>query len=154
MTSTDVVLSPGSGSPILRLVSARRFGEGRARELWLSNMTEIPPSLVVRLGRLSERVDKDFAEISTKVGAMDFEGRTFGGWHRHITLSAVAHAIVTLSALRGQAVELPSADCWRPCSRAGTWPDGPRSATCRSTSAACRTSTWHPGGQGVPRDGW
>ncbi|QXE38480.1 transposase [Streptomyces sp. GMY02] len=112
VTSTDVVLSPGSGSPMLRLVGARRLGERRARELWLSNMTETeaPPSLVVRLGRLGERVDKDFAEISTKVGAMDFEGRTFGGWHRHTTLSAVAHAIVTLSAVRDQAVELPCGD--------------------------------------------
>ncbi|MFD6968815.1 IS701 family transposase [Streptomyces sp. NPDC059949] len=110
VTSTDVVLSPGSGSPTLRLVGAQRPGERRARELWLSNMNEVPSALVVRLGRLSERVDQDFAEIGTKVGAMDFEGRTFGGWHRHTTLSAVAHAIVTLSAVRDQAVELPSGD--------------------------------------------
>ncbi|MFJ8002056.1 IS701 family transposase [Streptomyces sp. NPDC096310] len=110
VTSTAVVLSPGSGTPMLRLVGAQRAGERRARELWLSNMTEVPSALVVRLGRLSERVDQDFAEIGTKVGAMDFEGRTFGGWHRHTTLSAVAHAIVSLSAVRDQAVELPSGD--------------------------------------------
>lgn len=110
VTSTDVLLPPGSGTPLLRLVSAERPGERRARELWLSNMAEVPSALVVRLGRLSERVDQDFAEISTKVGAMDFGGRTFGGWHRHITLSAVAQGIVTLSAVRGPAVELPGRD--------------------------------------------
>ncbi|MTE18090.1 secondary metabolite regulator [Streptomyces sp. TRM43335] len=110
ITGTDVVLPPGAGTPPLRLVGVRRPGERRARELWLSNMTEVPFELVVRLGRLSERVDRDFAEISTKVGAMDFEGRTFGGWHRHITLSAVAQGIVTLSAAHDQAVDRPSDD--------------------------------------------
>ncbi|MFJ2472431.1 IS701 family transposase [Streptomyces sp. NPDC087659] len=110
VTGTDVVLPPGSGAPPLRLVGAERPGERRARELWLSNMSEVPSPRLVWLGRLSERVDRDFAEISTKVGAADFEGRTFGGWHRHTTLSAVAQAIVTLSAARDQAVELPSGD--------------------------------------------
>lgn len=107
--STNVVL-PGSSTPLLRLVGAQRPGERKARELWLSNMTDAPSALVVRLGRLSGRVDQDFAEISTKVGAMDFKGRTFGGWHRHTTLSAVAHGIVTLSAVHDQAVELSSGD--------------------------------------------
>ncbi|MDK1472617.1 transposase [Streptomyces sp. 549] len=110
VTSTDVVLPPGSGTPPLRLVGVQRPGERRARELWLSNMTDVPPAHVVRLGRLRERVDQDFAEISTKVGAMDFEGRTFRGWHRHITLSAVAQGIVTLSAVPDHSVALPSGD--------------------------------------------
>ncbi|WP_282697102.1 transposase [Streptomyces sp. CC208A] len=110
VTSTDVILPPGSGTPPLRLVAAQRPGERRARELWLSNMTDVPPAHIVRLGRLSDRVDQDFAEISTKVGAMDFEGRTFNGWHRHTTLSAVAQGIVTLSAIPDQAVWLPSGD--------------------------------------------
>lgn len=107
ITCTEVMMPPGSGvaSP-LQLVGARRPGERRSRELWLSNMTKVPPALVVRLGRLAERVDQDFAEISTKVGARDFEGRTFGGWHRHITLSSVAQGIVALSATRNQTVEL------------------------------------------------
>ncbi len=107
VTSTDVVLSPGPGTPLLRLVGAQRPGDRRTRELWLSNMTEAPAGLVVRLGRLTERVDRDFTDIGTKTGATDFEGRTFAGWHRHTTLSAVAQAIVTVSAVRDQALEPP-----------------------------------------------
>lgn len=110
ITSADVVLPPVSGTSPLRLVGAQHLGEGRARELWLSNMTEEPSAFVVRLGSLSERVDQDFAEIGAKVGAMDFEGRAFGGWHRHTTLSAVAQGIVTLSAACDQLVETPSGD--------------------------------------------
>ncbi|REE99660.1 DDE superfamily endonuclease [Thermomonospora umbrina] len=102
---TDVVPPPGSGAALLRLVGAPRPGERRVRELWLSNMTDASSAHIVRLGRLTERVDEDFAEISTKLGVMDFEGRSFGGWHRHATLSAVAQGIVTLSAARDQAVE-------------------------------------------------
>ncbi|MGW2376336.1 MULTISPECIES: IS701 family transposase [Kitasatospora] len=108
ISSVDVAL-PGAGLP-LRLVGAQCTRERKARELWLSNMTDAPAVHVARLGRLTERVEQDFADISTKVGAMDFKGRTYGGWHRHTTLSAVAHSIVTLSAVHDQEVELSIGD--------------------------------------------
>jgi hypothetical protein len=34
------------------------------------------------------------AEVSAQVGISDFTGRSFSGWHRHITLVSVAHAIL------------------------------------------------------------
>ncbi|MFD0383263.1 hypothetical protein ACFQ2B_15545 [Streptomyces stramineus] len=70
-------------------------------------MTEVPPAVLLRLGLLTERVDRDFSEVSNRVGAMDFEGRTFGGWHRHMTLSSVAHGIVALSPSCRQGQESP-----------------------------------------------
>ncbi|MCK9902993.1 transposase [Frankia sp. Cpl3] len=100
----EVMLPPGAGvcGPLL-IIGALPPGEPRSQELWLSNMTKVPATVVLRLGGLVERVNRDFSEISTRVGAMDFEGRTFGGWHRHITLSSVAQGIVTLSAVRNKA---------------------------------------------------
>ncbi|MFE0644010.1 IS701 family transposase [Streptomyces sp. NPDC058877] len=110
--AVDVVLP--SVPCTLRLVGAPRPGGRRTRELWLSNITDMPAAFVARLGRLGDRVDEDFAEISTKVGVMDFEGRTFGGWHRHTTLTSVAQGIVALSAARDHRVGLSTeGECLR-----------------------------------------
>ncbi|MFF5443307.1 hypothetical protein [Streptomyces achromogenes] len=71
-------------------------GRGRT-QLWLTNMTTAQPALLVRLTRLADKVDADFTDISEGVGMRDFTGRSFGGWHRHITLASAAHAVVALS---------------------------------------------------------
>lgn len=71
-------------------------GRGRT-QLWLTNMTAAQPALLVRLTRLADKVGTDFTDISEEVGMRDFTGRSFGGWHRHVTLASAAHAIVALS---------------------------------------------------------
>lgn len=86
----------------LTLVGGWPMQKGRSRELWLSNLPEVPPAALLRLGRLTRRVSKDFAEVSTRVGMRDFEGRSYAGWHRHVTLCSVAHAILVLSSARHQ----------------------------------------------------
>jgi hypothetical protein len=74
-------------------------GEGGrgAAELWLTNMTATPTSSLARLSKLTGRVDRDFAAISDQVGIRDFSGRSFSGWHRHVTLASAAHAAVALA---------------------------------------------------------
>ncbi|RAG83025.1 secondary metabolite regulator [Streptacidiphilus pinicola] len=91
----------------LALVGGWSGTRGRPVELWLSNMAEVPPVALLRLGKLTRRVAKDFTEISSKVGMRDFEGRSFAGWHRHTTLCCVAHAITVLSCARRQGLEGP-----------------------------------------------
>ncbi len=51
----------------------------------------------MRLARLSDRVDLDFTRTADRVGVRDFAGRSFGGWHRHITLASAAHAVAVLA---------------------------------------------------------
>ncbi|MFH9292237.1 IS701 family transposase [Streptomyces sp. NPDC017520] len=65
--------------------------------LWLTNLTNLSTVLLARLSRLVEKVDRDFTEIADQVGIRDFAGRSFGGWHRHITLASAAHAVVSLA---------------------------------------------------------
>ncbi|MFC9943272.1 IS701 family transposase [Streptomyces pratensis] len=96
-----------TGEPPLQLARVWSGNSRQPRELWLSNLTETAPAVLLRMGRLTARVDRDFAEVSNEVGAMDFEGRTFGGWHRHMTLTSVAHGFVALSAPRQHAQEPP-----------------------------------------------
>ncbi|MEU0162732.1 transposase [Streptomyces sp. NPDC006261] len=69
-------------------------GDGRAGgRLWL---TGSPPSAlpqVLALTRLPAVVKRDFDAISESVGMTDFAGRSYQGWHRHVTLASVAHCI-------------------------------------------------------------
>ncbi|HEX5594544.1 MAG TPA: transposase [Micromonosporaceae bacterium] len=66
-------------------------------ELWLTNLLSMPPAELVRLTRLTGRVDRDFHQIADRVGIRDFAGQSFTGWHRHVTLASAAHAIAALS---------------------------------------------------------
>ncbi|MFD4025371.1 IS701 family transposase [Streptomyces sp. NPDC058576] len=67
-------------------------------ELWLTDMTEAQPHTLVRLSRLTRRVERDFHESADRLGIRDFTGRSYSGWHRHATLSSAAHAVSMLSA--------------------------------------------------------
>ncbi|MFF4652874.1 IS701 family transposase [Streptomyces sp. NPDC001380] len=84
----------------LTLVGGWPMQKGRPPELWLSNLPDVPPAALLRLGRLTRRVSRDFTEVSARVGIRDFEGRSYAGWHRHVTLCSVAHAILVLSSAR------------------------------------------------------
>jgi hypothetical protein len=70
----------------LTLVAGWPMRKDPSCELWLSNLPDVPPAALLRLGRLTRRVAKDFDRVSTRVGMRDFEGRSYAGWHRHVTL--------------------------------------------------------------------
>jgi SRSO17 transposase len=54
---------------------------------------------LVRLARLHWRIEQDYRECEGALGLDHFEGRSFKGWHHHVTLVSVAHAFVTLERL-------------------------------------------------------
>jgi SRSO17 transposase len=66
-------------------------------ELWLSNQPTAHPADLLRTSRFIDRVDHDFARFADRVGIRDFTGRSFAGWHRHVTLASAAHAVVALA---------------------------------------------------------
>jgi SRSO17 transposase len=51
---------------------------------------------LVRLVKLRWRVERDYQEMKGHVGLDHFEGRTWRGFHHHVTLCAVAHAFLAL----------------------------------------------------------
>ncbi len=90
------VILPGSSERRMLLMAewARHLpGGGR---LWLATTRNVPLTELPRLTLPAERVDRDFAEVSDRVGVRDFAGRSFPGWHRHITLASVAHFAAVL----------------------------------------------------------
>jgi hypothetical protein len=77
----------------LLLVGIKQSGKRWPSELWLTSMVDARPAELLVLSRLTQRVDRDFDEISDVVGIRDFTGRSFDGWHRHVTLASAAHAV-------------------------------------------------------------
>ncbi len=41
------------------------------------------------------RIEHDYRELKTTLGLDHFEGRSFTGWHRHVTLVTAAHLFLT-----------------------------------------------------------
>ncbi len=66
-------------------------------DYWLAGLPEtIPLAELVRLAKIRWRVEHDYRELKTGLGLDHFEGRTFAGWHRHVTLVTAAQLFITL----------------------------------------------------------
>ncbi|MGH8240520.1 MAG: IS701 family transposase [Steroidobacteraceae bacterium] len=67
---------------------------------WLSNLPlETSLTELVQLAKLRWRVEHDYRELKDALGLDHFEGRSFRGWHHHVTIVSVAHAFLTLERL-------------------------------------------------------
>ncbi len=66
-------------------------------DYWLSNLPpDTPIAELARLAKIRWRVEHDYRELKTGLGLDHFEGRSFTGWHRHVTLAALAQAFCTM----------------------------------------------------------
>jgi SRSO17 transposase len=54
---------------------------------------------LIRLAKLRWRIEHDYREVKTGLGLDHYEGRTWQGWHHHVTLVSAAHAFCTLQRL-------------------------------------------------------
>jgi len=67
---------------------------------WLSDLpADTPLTTLVRLAKLRRRAEHDYRELKQALGLAHFEGRSFKGWHHHVTLVSLAHAFRTLRRL-------------------------------------------------------
>ncbi|MGW2602140.1 IS701 family transposase [Streptomyces klenkii] len=97
---------PGGGSGAVHHRPMLLMGDWRSSDrwpsrLWLTDSRRLPLTTLLRLTRLTDVVERDFAEISEPTGVRDFAGRSFQGWHRHITLASVAHLVAARAGARG-----------------------------------------------------
>ena len=66
-------------------------------DYWLTNLpTDTPIEQVVDLAKIRWRIEHDYRELKTGLGLDHFEGRTWTGWNRHVTLVALAQAFITM----------------------------------------------------------
>jgi SRSO17 transposase len=69
-------------------------------DYWLTSLpADTPLPTLVRLAKIRWRIEHDYRELKHGLGLDHFEGRSYAGWHRHVTLTTAAQAFCTL--LRG-----------------------------------------------------
>ena len=86
--------------PVRWLIAEWPPGEAEPTRYWLSNLpADTPLRRLVRLAKLRWRIEHDYREVKTGLGLDHYEGRTWQGWHHHITLVSAAHAFLTLQRL-------------------------------------------------------
>lgn len=82
------------------------FGEwhGPRRQpsrMWLTNLAGVSHEELLRMTKLTEQVAHDEGKAGAGAGLRDYEGRSFAGWHRHITLASAAHAVTVAAGTAG-----------------------------------------------------
>ena len=73
-------------------------GANEPRKYWLSSLPPHRSSFrgLVRKAKGRFRVDQDYEEMKGEVGLDHFEGRSWQGWHHHVTLVTLAYAFLML----------------------------------------------------------
>ncbi|MGI5513825.1 IS701 family transposase [Streptomyces sp. CA-106131] len=95
---------PGEDLPVCWLLAEWPAGEKEPTKYWLSTLpADTPLRHLVRSAKLRWRVEHDYRELKTALGLGHFEGRTWNGFHRHLTLASVAQAFCTLERLSPKA---------------------------------------------------
>jgi SRSO17 transposase len=90
----------GGELPVRWLLAEWPQGADEPVKYWLASLPA-DTSIVelVRLAKLRWRVEHDYRELKDALGLDHFEGRSWQGWHHHVTLVSAAHAFVTLQRL-------------------------------------------------------
>ena len=91
-------------------------------EYWLASLGDEALGLrrFVRLAKGRWRIEQDYRELKDELGLEHFEGRSWPGWHHHVTLASMAYAFLAFETQRG---------------KYGT-NDAPRGTTCAASDVA------------------
>lgn len=71
---------------------------------WLASLGDEALGLrrFVRLAKGRWRIEQDYRELKDELGLDHFEGRSWPGWHHHVTLASMAYAFLVFETLRGK----------------------------------------------------
>ncbi len=75
-----------------RLFDRREDSRGRPGGLWLTNMTNRPFGELLALVDGPATTAATIGRMEREFGLRDFEGRSYPGWHHHMTLASAAYA--------------------------------------------------------------
>ncbi|MGA5582879.1 IS701 family transposase [Streptomyces thermodiastaticus] len=85
-----------AAAPVLRLWRLRAPGPGRAARWAVTNADHWTAGGVCALLRHADAAGSALAALRADFGLCDYEGRSYPGWHRHMTLVSVAYALAAL----------------------------------------------------------
>ncbi|RKN36711.1 IS701 family transposase [Streptomyces hoynatensis] len=75
------------------------WGPARPRAVWLTNLGDSGTAELAGLVRTWDRSAEAPGALAAESGLLHFEGRSFRGWHHHVTLVALAHGFRVLRGL-------------------------------------------------------
>ena len=91
-----VARDPHGTLPERWLIAQWPDDEAEPVKYWLSSLpADTDPADLIRLGKIRWRIEHDYRELKTGLGLDHFEGRSWTGWHRHVTLVTAAHLFIT-----------------------------------------------------------
>lgn len=93
---SQAVRLPGMGHTY-RLFTEWRPGAAVPPRLWITNLAGHGIDHLVGLTRLQSGTAAAIDSLGRDFGLLDFEGRSFPGWHHHMTLASAAYAYSRLS---------------------------------------------------------
>ncbi|WP_145879748.1 IS701 family transposase [Streptomyces sp. BK340] len=86
--------------PVQTLLVEWPDGQDTPTDYWISNLPATTPAPdLVRWAKMRWRIEHDYRELKHGLGLDHFEGRTWRGWHHHVTLVTAAQAFLTLRRL-------------------------------------------------------
>ena len=84
------------------LLVERKPGEKSPCKYFLSNMDESTSlTTLVKTTKMRWRIEIDYKMLKGEVGLDRYEGRSWNGWHHHVTLSTMAYLFLLLERFRG-----------------------------------------------------
>ena len=93
----DIPRAPDGSLPECWLLAEWPPEADEPTDFWLSTLPEDTPiAELARLAKIRWRIEHDYRELKTGLGLDHFEGRSFTGWHRHVTLAVLAQAFITM----------------------------------------------------------
>jgi SRSO17 transposase len=89
--------APDGSLPQRWLIAQWPHDEPAPVTYWLSSQpADTDPGDLIRTAKIRWRIEHDYRELKTGLGLDHFEGRSFTGWHRHVTLVTAAHLFITM----------------------------------------------------------
>ena len=93
----DIPRAPDGSLPDCWLLAEWPPHADEPTDYWLSTLPPgTPIAELIRLAKIRWRIEHDYRELKHGLGLDHFEGRSFTGWHRHVTLAVLAQAFCTM----------------------------------------------------------
>ena len=92
----DIPLNEDRSLPEAWMLAQWPVHEPAPTDYWISDLpADTPLKKLVRLAKMRWRIEHDYRELKTGLGLDHFEGRSFNGFHRHLTLVVAAQLFIT-----------------------------------------------------------
>ncbi|MFI1868607.1 IS701 family transposase [Streptomyces jumonjinensis] len=103
----EVRLARQSHHHVYRMFAVHPYAGRRTTRMWLTNMVNRRTEELTALTKLQRRAGLTVQTLENDFGLLDFEGRSYPGWHHHMTLVSAACAYSRLELSDSTPVRTP-----------------------------------------------